>query len=216
MSALAAMFTAYRVAAVPSPPPDEVRRTAAEVFARPEFNSGAGVSNWLIRAVQDFFAWLGSLSTVNPALFWVIFIGCLLLLALLLTHIVYTVVRAIRFGGNAARRRQEREAAERRQRLSATFRSEATAAAGRGDFTEAIRCLFLSLVYRFDEQGRVGFPKSRTNHEYLALLDADRPVRDELAVFVDTLDDHWYGQQPAGRERFDDCRARYERLLAAG
>jgi hypothetical protein len=193
--------------------PDQIRRTAEEVLSRPEFDPNGGAPNWFMRALADFFRWLGGLSSVNPVLFWIILGGCVLLLILIVVYAIASLGWGFDIGAGAARRRAAAMAAERR-RQSAGFRAEATAAAGRGDFTEAIRCLFLSLVYRFDEQGRVGFQKARTNREYLGLLDTDQPVRRELAVFVDTLDDHWYGQRPAGRERFDDCESRYDRLLA--
>ena len=77
-----------------------------------------------------------------------------------------------------------------------------------------MRFLFLSLVYRFDEAGRVSFRKAYTNREYLE-LSADRAdVRAALRVMVDVLDDHWYGQTPCGRGRYDECRAGYDRLAA--
>jgi hypothetical protein len=194
--------------------PEQVRRAAEEVFARPEFSPDAGVPNWLIRAFTEFFRWLGQLPTVNPVMFWFLLSSCVLLLLLLLIYAIASLGFGFEFGGRAARRRAAVAAAERRRR-SAEYRAEAGRAAERSDFTEAIRCLFLSLVFRLDEQGRVGFQKARTNREYLSLLDAVPPVRRELGVFVDTLDDHWYGQRPAGRERFEDCQARYDRMLAA-
>jgi hypothetical protein len=203
------------LAAVPSPPPEQIRRTADEVFARSEFAPDSGISNWMLKALGDFVRWLGNLSSVSPVLFWVFLIGCVSFLVLILAYGIYTAFDGFGFSRDAARRRQAAEAAAQRKRLSAELRANAARAAGLGDFTEAIRCLFLSLVYRFDENGRIGFHKSWTNREYLAVLDADPPVHSELAVFVDTLDDHWYGQRQAGRDRFDDCQARYDRLLTA-
>jgi hypothetical protein len=202
------------LAAAPSPSPDQVRRAAEEVFARPEFDPDAGRPNWLLRALAEAFQWLGTLYGSNPVLFWVLLVGCLLLLALLVGHIVYVVVRS--FGRDAeARRRGPASEAEQRRRQSAAYRDEARRRAAGGEYTEAIRCLFLALVYRFDETGRVGFPKSATNREYLQLLGEDLPVRGQLAVFVDTLDEHWYGQRPADRSQFERCEALYDRLLAA-
>ena len=46
----------------------------------------------------------------------------------------------------------------------------------------------------------------------LALF-ADRPeVQSALGVFVDTLDDCWYGQRATDHAHYQDCLARYERL----
>jgi hypothetical protein len=58
----------------------------------------------------------------------------------------------------------------------------------------------------------VSFQKSYTNREYLTLF-ADRPpVYDQLKVFVDMLDDHWYGQRPTDRGQYERCIALYEGL----
>ena len=34
----------------------------------------------------------------------------------------------------------------------------------------------------------------------------------DLKVFVDTLDDHWYGQRATERERYENCLTLYESL----
>src|SRR5439155_22300924 len=100
----------------------------------------------------------------------------------------------------------------KRGRLSLAYHEEARRRARQREFTEAIRFLFLSLVYRFDESGRIGFQRAATNREYLALF-AERPrVQAELKVFVDTLDDHWYGQQPTNERQYESCLALYEQL----
>ena len=60
----------------------------------------------------------------------------------------------------------------------------------------------------------MSFQKAYTNREYLSLLDARLPVRDQLRVFVDTLDDHWYGQRPSDRPQYERCLQIYEQLAA--
>ncbi|HEX4608532.1 MAG TPA: DUF4129 domain-containing protein, partial [Urbifossiella sp.] len=183
----------------------EVREKAAEVFARTEFRS-AGLS-WM----RDFFAWLGSLHEVAPALFWLLLIGCVLLLIALVTHIALQLRWAFTAGRDG---RAGADAHEERVRRSAAYRLEAGRRAEAGDYTEAVRFLFLSLVYRFDERGRVSFRKAYTNREYLDLVGGRADVRAALGVMVDVLDDHWYGQTPCGRPRYDDCLAVYDRLAA--
>lgn len=194
------------------PTPDAIRAATAEVFKLPEFRPGGALPEWVrgvLRALAEFFAWLGSLWDTSPLLFWTLLIGCVLLLAALVTHIVLQ----LRWAVAAGQRRAEAARAER-ERRSAEYDREADARAAAGDFTEAVRFLFLALVYRFDEAGRVSFRKAYTNREYLE-LSADRAdVRAALRVMVDVLDDHWYGQTPCGRGRYDECRAAYDRLAA--
>ena len=68
--------------------------------------------------------------------------------------------------------------------------------------------LFLIMPYSQD-------PGS-TNREYLALF-AERPrVNADLKVFVDTLDDHWYGQRPTDQAQYVQCLALYETLSQQG
>lgn len=201
-------------AAVPDPPADEVRRRLAEVLSRPEF-TGVSESSWLepfLEWLAGVFRWLGELQGTAPVVFWILLVSCVVLLLVLVAYIAWAVGRA--FGGGA-RLPDEAKAAERRGRQSRIYLEEARRRAAEQEFTEAIRCLFLSLVYRFDESGRVSFHQANTNREYLALLTDRPPVHEQLRVFVDTLDDHWYGQRPTNRGRYEECLSLYQQMLPA-
>ncbi len=196
--------------AVVHPDPDAIRHQLEDVQSRPEFHpERADFVKRLLEYIGDFIKWLNGLRDTAPLLFWIIIISLIVILILLLAHISWTTARVLGLGDRPAR---AEDAREKRGRLSAAYREEAARRAAQGDFTEAIRFLFLSLVYRFDEAGRVGFQKAYTNREYLTLF-ADRPaVQHDLKVFVDTLDDHWYGQRPTERLRYENCLALYESL----
>jgi uncharacterized membrane protein len=193
----------------PGPTADDARRAAAEVFDRPEFRSGGGDPSIFLRPLRDFFAWLGSLYGAAPVLFWVMLVGCLIALVLMIALIVYQV-KGVFAGRDRMRGGASSDA--HRERVSAAYRDEADRRAAAGDYTEAVRFLFLSLVYRLDERGRVNFQKAYTNREYLALVGDRLPAPDTVRLLVDTLDDHWYGQTPCDRRRYDECRAVYDRL----
>jgi uncharacterized membrane protein len=198
--------------AAPTPAPELVREKAAAVFERPEFQSAApSQGNWFSRQFFAFFRWLGGLHEHSPPLFWLILIGCILALIAILVLIVFQI-RAV-----FASRDQANPAGtldSERVRRSAEFRQEATRLATAGDYTEAVRFLFLSLVYLYDERGRVSFHKEYTNREYLDLLGDRLPIRAALQVLVDTLDDHWYGQRACLRDHYLTCTAVYDRLAA--
>jgi hypothetical protein len=199
--------------AQPVPSADAIRGKRAEVFSRPEFRSSEpGPGNWLWRQLRDFFAWLGGLYDGSPILFWLILIGCLLALAALIALMVYQIRTAFA-GGPARAAPHERDA--QRLRLSVAHREESDRRAAVGDYTEAVRFLFLALVYRLDERGRVSFHKDYTNREYLDLVGERLHVRDALRVLVDTLDDHWYAQRPCDRAQYEACLAVYNRLASA-
>ncbi len=189
-----------------------VRRELERVYDRPEFHPGGDPWAALRDALARFFSRLGTLHGSSPALFWAVLIGCVLLLALLTAHIAWSVFRAVYVG----RRSGTDSRAEERRRLSAGFRAEAETRAAAGDFTEAVRLLFLSLVYAFDEAGRVPFRPDLTNREYLGFFE-DRPaVARGLRVFVDLLDANWYGLRPTGGDEYEQCRASYDRVRKQG
>jgi hypothetical protein len=197
-------------AATPSPGEEEIRRRLEDVLSRREFNPKDDWWLWLLRQFAALVKWLESLHAVSPLLYWGVFVGCVVILTLIVAHLAWTVRRLLWVSAGKA---SDEAAAAKRTRLSQDCWEEARRRAAAGDFTEAIRYLFLALVYRFDELGRVSFQRAYTNREYLALF-ADRPpVYTNLKVFVDTLDDNWYGQRPTERRRYEDCLNLYERLV---
>jgi Domain of unknown function (DUF4129) len=190
------------------PSPERISKALDDVFARREFDTTPPWIN-LAKMLADFFAWLGSLSGSAPVLFWVLVIGCVVVLTLLLIHISWAVLSVI---SAAQRARREMAGQQQRRYLSGSYATAADQAARAGDFTEAVRCLFLCLVYHFDESGRISFLPAGTNREYLGRF-ADRPaVHRDLAVFVDTLDDNWYGQRPTPPEQYRQCRDRFDSI----
>jgi hypothetical protein len=197
------------MAAFSQPAPEAIRAKVEDIFARPEFSPDQSETllQMLMQLLVRFFSWLGGLREAAPMLFWLLLIGCIVVLVVLLAHVSWTVWRVLSPRGQLAHADQER-----RERLSLGYRQEAGRLASLGDFTEAIRFLFLSLVYRFDETGRVSFQKAYTNREYLGLFDDNPDVRASLQVFVDTLDSQWYGQLPTEPLRYQSCRALFEKL----
>lgn len=196
-----------------SPPPDEsrIRRQLGEIFERPEFTPepGGSLSEDLRRALDAFFKWLGSLSRVNPGLYWIMLTVCVALLVVLTAHMLWTIRRALFLAAGLDAGGSDRS---ERIRRSISYQEEAHRRAAGGDYTEAIRSLFLSLVYLFDESGRVSFQQAYTNREYLALF-RDRPqVHRGLQVFVETLDQYWYGERPTDALRYQECLGLYESL----
>jgi hypothetical protein len=197
------------LALAPTPSPDEVREERDRVFSRPEFDPEAHRDSWLAQALRDFFGWLGRLRHGAPLLFALLLLACLAglggLFAWLLKGLGGTFSLGARSPPGAAR-------AEQRRRLSRLHREMAEASARKGDYTEAVRFLFLSLAFLYDESGRVGFPRASTNREYLDLLAGRLPDPGPLRLFVDTLDEDWYGQRPTARQRYEECLALYDRL----
>jgi hypothetical protein len=206
---LAGPFLAF--GASPAPPDAAIRHELQTVYERPEFSQKKSASAWLwvLRKLQSFFAWLSGLYEHAPFLYWVLLIGCLIALSLLVGHIVWTVKSVLFVGPNS---RIDDAGRRERVRLSASYHQQAQLCAERGEFTEAIRFLFLSLVYFFDESGRVSFRDAYTNREYLRLFTDRTEIHDDLKVFVDTLDTDWYGEHPSARGQYENCQVLYDSL----
>src|SRR5207247_225094 len=108
-----------------------------------------------------------------PFVYWALLIACVILFVLLLALIVRSLIRSATFNAIG---RDGVSRAERLRRSAAHF-AQAGECAKLGDYTEAIRHLFLALVFRFDEAGRVVLRPGATNREYLRLLDERLPER---------------------------------------
>lgn len=209
---LGGLILAPQLASAARPDDEAIRHQLEDILSRPEFNPKRPEDFFarLFKYFVDFLGWLAALRVTEPIMFWLFVSGLIGILVLLVVHIIWTVSKVLGLG---YRPPQAEDLREKRGLLSAAYRQEALGRAGTGDFTEAIRYLFLSLVYRFDEDGKVSFRKAYTNREYLTLF-ADRPpVHEDLKVFVDTLDADWYGQHPTSRWLYENCLALYESLI---
>src|SRR5439155_6858342 len=130
-------------------------------YAGREFSTTSGY-DWLrllLEWLVGFLNWIAAVRAGSPVIFWLLVVVCVVLLALVLAHLAWTIRRIFVLqtephGPDAA--------AGKRQRLSGAYWEEARKRAAQQDYTEAIRNLFLSLVYRFDESGRVSFQRAWT------------------------------------------------------
>jgi hypothetical protein len=192
---------------------EQIKQELEQVYARPEFQNTPADPRALARAIADLFRWLGDLSDTNPPLAWTIVAVCVVLLLLLLTHIIWTVVSVFYV---TRRKRAESHALAEQQKQSERYGQEALAEASAGNYTAAIRLLFLSLVYAFEERGTLLFRPALTNREYLAVVSNRPELRRGLAFFVQLLDDNWYGERPTTEEHYAHCRDLYDTLRQQG
>jgi len=90
----------------------------------PEFRTQPAES-WLIAFLKRVFAWLGALPETSPVLYWLILVGCVVLLVLIVAHMVWTVHQAFFVARRPTRPEQEAQA---RRQTSAAHREEAAGA----------------------------------------------------------------------------------------
>lgn len=80
-----------------------------------------------------------------------------------------------------------------------------------GRYREAVRCLYLAMLLRFDEANVARFVRSQTNWEHLARIQAsaNRPPEIDFLQPTQAFDKIWYGQRVRGSEDVDQFRIWY-------
>ena len=77
-----------------------------------------------------------------------------------------------------------------------------------GDNRTAVRYLYLSSLLQMEERGLLRYDRSRTNQEYLRLVQSQPELADTLTDVVTVFDRVWYGYQPIDEETFIHYRNR--------
>jgi hypothetical protein len=192
--------------------------TAEVVLRRPAYQldppSDAGATRLdrllrILRWIWTPFQWLiHALGDLPFVLALPIVIGLVALLVLLVSHIGYTIVKAV---GGPSQRRDPAAAVLRRPRDPAALERQAAEAVSRRDFITAVRLLFAACLLRLEAAEKRVFRPGTTNREYLR-RHRDSPVYEPLKLFVDTIETRWYGQGGCGPEDFEACRAAHSRI----
>ncbi len=204
--------------ASPLPDPETIRRTAEQVLRRPDYqlnpqpDSGPALLELLLR----FFRWiltpfqwlLDALAGLPGWLRWTIALGLAALLLLLVFHIAYTIVSAVR---GPRQKRGLAAALPRTSRDPAALERQAAEAVSRGDLITAIRLLFAACLLRLELAEKRPCRAGTTNREHLR-RHRDSPVFEPLRLFVEIIDTRWYGRGICGPEDFEACRAAHARI----
>ena len=198
--------------AAPLPEPDIIRRTAEEVVQRPEFqlepvgDSSASLLELLIQILQWIagpIKWIFRMTSgLADWMRWPITIGLVLLLLLLVGHIVYTIVTALR---GPRRRDGFTLAKERVRRDPAALEREADEAYARQDYITAIRFLFQAVLLWLERYERRKLRAGTTNREYLHRY-SNSPISQPMRSFVETIDVKWYGRGACSLDDYETCR----------
>lgn len=198
--------------APPLPEPDIIRRTAEEVIQRPEFrleprgNSGEAMMDLILRIVWWLLTplrWIFELTEgLAEWLRWLIVLGLFLVLVLLITHIVYTVWKALR---RPKRARSYSLDSEPRRLDPATLERQADEALVRHDYITAIRLLFRADLLRLEKYEGRKYRAGTTNREYLYRYRSS-PIFQPMKSFVETIDVKWYGRGTCSLEDYEACR----------
>ncbi len=203
----------------PRPTREALERELQQILAQPDFRramragdqDARSLSQWLALQLRRLFARLGGLHETNYALFLVsVIVGSAILLALL-SHIGYSLARALRRA--QASSPGPTRPVRRRPQTPDDLRREAEALAGQGLYREAVRSLYLALIRSLQLRGLLPHAASQTNAEHLHLLRDRASLIAAIRPFTGTYDSRWYGQRPASADDVSRCREWYEAAL---
>lgn len=213
----------------------DARAEAAQIVSRPEFHD-TGVSsnkNWLSltmeRAGKAISEWLSDLwkkmfgdgreasmpssgfgaMNFQPLVWGVLIAGLLGFAYYAITKFRWTFSRRVKAGGLLAEDEPDRTADEwisRSEELSANKQ-----------YREAVRCLYLACLVRFDEANVMRFRRGETNWEHLYRFDDSprRPTNIDLKWATKAFDTIWYGHRTQGQPDVDKFRDFYNQVVEA-
>lgn len=220
VGALAAQAKGY-AAPVTSGNSADARPKLDSILARREFAAARPRSQaeelrqrfnrWLFHMLEKLFEGIGKHPMGAKALFWLIVFALVGWLALVL----------VRFWLRRARIEELKNvgAIARHQSWQEWIRAGREAAA-RGDFREAVHCVYWAGVTHLEDAGAIQVDRTRTPREHLRLLtEAERSPgfstpkrRDYLAALTSRFERVWYGHDTVGDEDFQACLRQAEEL----
>ena len=198
----------------PTADPEEVRRGADEILARPEFQEPPRslyqrALDWIGDRIADAVGALISGGT-GAVVAWV-------LLALAVLAVTVLVVRAVQRD-----RRRKAEGAgptvgvgHDERRPAEAWAAEADRLEAEGRWREALRCRYRSLVAGLARRGVVEEVPGRTAGEYRTLVAQARPpVAEPFAGATDLFERAWYGSAETGPDDSTAFRRLADRVLS--
>jgi tetratricopeptide (TPR) repeat protein len=210
------------------PPPANVTEQAKQIKSSTLYHGDKGnlkQSNWMQKAMQhlaDLFHPPREPQLPGGALpiaGGMGFIGYLIIGVLVATLLAFLIYAVSQF---TYRRSLERKAKalledDEPERTADEWLELADGLTRQGRYREAVRCLYLACLLRFDEARISRFERSETNWEHLGRFNASprRPNNFDFTTQTRAFDLIWYGKQVRGIEDVERFRAWYNEVVAA-
>lgn len=105
-------------------------------------------------------------------------------------------------------------AGEAWQRESDNWAERARTEAGRGEWREAVHCLYWSAIVLLEGQRMWRQNRARTPREYVNLLEPGSDKRQALGGLTRVFERIWYGLRPAAEQDYEQAAAMLDQLRA--
>ena len=193
-----------------------------EVFSAREFQGleEAAVPAWLVflmdllKKIGEWLAGHGGLAKgygewVEYAFYGVVVAGLLLLIFLILRS----------FGPVGWRFKDRKVTSGQERKVKGlnwqSLREESRDKSEKGEYREAIRLFFISVLMEGHERGWWTYRREATNREHLIGVEASAERREALRKMIQVYENAWYGHESPSREAFMQC-ADWLRRIEAG
>lgn len=207
---------AVQQATLQTPDHHTERNLATNILAESEFAQIQHPSLWN-RAVEAFFNWLNDLLNRIPSsgnsrwLAWTLEWGLVIAAC---TGLAWWLIQGSR------RERWRLDTGEARPAGAPSLRDwqlwleEAETLAASGQWREAIHNVYWAAISRLESRGLWPVDRARTPREYLNLITANDPRREDLTTLTSGFERIWYGYRAAAEPEYQSARQLLEKLAA--
>jgi hypothetical protein len=192
---------------------DMVQRANAaleEILDREEFNAQEPKASLWSRQIQRLISYLPAVPRwLGAVLEWLFYPAALFLILLIFILIVK------RFRRLPLRKQDYGVSTESQSRADPEpMKIEAYEWSQKGDYRQAIRCLFLSLLLYLDKIGLLTYDQGKTNGQYLS--EAHKGMANEAENFASLIllfERKWYGMEESSEQDFHQYEQAFASLI---
>ncbi len=186
--------------------PDSLRRVLDSVFAAPRYRWVPARDPFAVlrNGFERVLEWFAALARAHPVDYRLLVIALSVLLAAILVHIGWLLLRTMRAPTPAAAKPATLVVPHDRE----WFRREAGRLATHGRYDEAAQAEFVALVMALDARHLLTFHPSKTPGEYLREIRVPPAGRHRFSELVGDLYGYAFARRPIDARDFDDWRSR--------
>ena len=205
-----------------SPPSAEaLREAAAKIVAGPDYqlDSPASHGSWMEEVLLTILEWIliplrwlfHMTEGLPDVLRWFIVVGLVILFVLLIWHMTYSFLAALR----CPNRQTYSGPTDRQLGYSPEELEElAEEAAREGNFISSIRFLFRASVTRLELSSRKKNRPGTTNRDLLRRFSKWPELSASIRHFVDVIDRKWFGDEVCSERDWMECRIAYDSVCS--
>lgn len=192
---------------VQQPAADSLRAVLDSVFSSPRYEwvEARNPLAFLVRWWDALITWIETLESQNPAVYWLLVLLMLGVLAAVIVHAGWIMARTMRAAQAPA---NPSAFAPHLIRDAAWHRAEATRLAAAGRYAEAMQVDFLALALELEQRRLLRFHPSKTPAEYAREARLPDSAKAEFRDLVRTLYRYAFAGAPCDAEAFAGWRSR--------